>query len=180
MTDPAIGVLKFWWDAGPEAWFTSDPAFDAKVAGALLSLHESAAAGRLDAWVETPHGALALIILFDQVPRNVFRGTARAFETDRQALKLATDALERGYPDAFPPLARTFFFLPFEHAEDMDAQQLSVDLFRRNGDRETYFYALLHMDAIRRFGRFPHRNAVLGRLSTPDEEHYLATGGFRA
>jgi uncharacterized protein (DUF924 family) len=179
MADTASTVLKFWWEAGPAAWFTADPAFDARVREALGALHEQAAAGALDGWAETPHGALALLILLDQVPRNIHRGTAGAFATDAKARAVAHAALAAGHPDAFPPLARTFFYLPFEHSEDMADQSLSVDLFRALGDRETYFYALLHMDAIRRFGRFPHRNAILGRQSTPEEEVYLATGGFR-
>ena len=179
MADPALAVLSFWWAAGPACWFTADPAFDEKVRGALGSLHEEAAAGRLDHWAGTPHGALALILLMDQVPRNIFRGTPRAFATDARALALAEAALAAGHPDAFPQEARTFFYLPFEHAEDMAAQTRSVDLFRMLGDRETYFYALVHMDAIRRFGRFPHRNAILGRPSTPEEEAWLASGGFR-
>ncbi|BBE73084.1 DUF924 family protein [Oharaeibacter diazotrophicus] len=179
MIPTAAEVLSFWWDAGPAAWFSADPAFDARVAAELGRAHEEAAAGRLSAWADTPDGALALILLTDQVPRNAFRGTARAFATDPIALATARHALDAGFPRVFPPVARAFFYLPFEHAEDMGAQALSVDLFRALGDRETYFYALVHLDAIRRFGRFPHRNAVLGRVSTPEEEAYLASGGFR-
>jgi uncharacterized protein (DUF924 family) len=180
MADTPAAVLKFWWDAGPAAWFTADPAFDDRVRAELGGLHEAAAAGSLDGWAETPQGALALLILLDQVPRNIFRGTPRAFASDGRAREIARAALAAGFPDVFPPSVRGFFYLPFEHSEDMADQDLSVDLFRGLGDRESYFYALLHMDAIRRFGRFPHRNGFLGRASTPEEEHYLATGGFRA
>ncbi len=180
MADRASEVLSFWWAAGPNAWFTADDGFDARCRDTLGALHEEAASGGCAGWASTPHGALAEIILLDQVPRNVFRGTPRAFATDGRALAAAYAALAAGHPDAFPPVARAFFYLPFEHAEDMAAQSLAVDLFRGLGDREMYFYALLHMDAVRRFGRFPHRNAVLGRVSTPEEEAYLASGGFRA
>lgn len=180
MTDKATEVLSFWWSAESAAWFSADPAFDDRVRAALGDLHEEAAAGGCAGWAATPHGALAEILLLDQVPRNIFRGTPRAFATDGRALAAAHAALAANHPAAFPPVARAFFFLPFEHAEDMEAQSLAVDLFRGLGDRELYFYALLHMDAIRRFGRFPHRNAILGRASTAEEEAYLASGGFRA
>lgn len=179
MAERAFDVLDFWWRAGPAAWFRADPDFDRRVRDELLGLHEAAARGELDGWADGPHGALALILLLDQVPRNVFRGTARAFATDEKALLLAEAALARGFPRAFPVQARFFFYLPFEHAEDMAAQERSVDLFRGLGDEQGHFYALIHMDAIRRFGRFPHRNAILGRTSTPEEEAYLASGGFR-
>lgn len=175
----AVDVLGFWWAAGPAKWFNSDPAFDDAVRDTLLPLHEAAAAGRLDGWEATPHGRLALILLTDQVPRNVFRGTPRAFATDPIALGLAGRALDRRDPDVFPMPARMFFWLPFEHAEDMAAQERSVDLFRTCGSQEAYLYALVHLDAIRRFGRFPHRNAILGRKTTAEEEAWLSTGGFR-
>lgn len=175
-----IEVLKFWWDAGPEAWFRSDPAFDDTVRAVLGPLAADAVAGMLDDWSSTPHGSLALILLLDQAPRNIHRGTPAAFAADSRALAVARQALANGFPDAFPPLARSFFYLPFQHAEDMETQSQGVDLYRALGDREGYFYALVHMDAIRRFGRFPHRNAVLGRASSAEEEAYLASGGFRA
>lgn len=179
MTERAFEVLDFWWMAGPAAWFRSDPDFDRRVERELLALHEAAARGDLDGWADSPHGALALLILLDQVPRNVFRGTPRAFATDEKALAIAETAIARGFHRAFPVAARFFFYLPFEHAEDMAAQDRSVDLFRQAGDEQGHLYALIHMDAIRRFGRFPHRNAILGRTSTPEEEAYLASGGFR-
>jgi uncharacterized protein (DUF924 family) len=176
----AFDVLRFWWDAGPDAWFRSDPAFDDRVRQVLGPRAEEAAAGKLDDWAETAPGALALIILLDQVPRNVHRGTPAAFATDARALAVARKAIEKGFPDAYPPIGRSFFYLPFQHAEDMETQSLSVDLYRALGDKDGYYYALVHMDAIRRFGRFPHRNGFLGRKSTPEEEAYLASGGFRA
>jgi uncharacterized protein (DUF924 family) len=183
MTEEAAGtpadVLKFWWDAGPEAWFRSDPAFDARVRIVLGPASEAAAARRLDGWAETPHGALARIILLDQVPRNIHRGTPAAFACDPLALEAAYAALAAGHPDVFPKAVRTFFYLPFEHAEDLAAQALAVDLIRPLG-QEGHYYALMHYEAIARFGRFPHRNAILGRESTPEEAAWLAAGGFRA
>ncbi|WP_181701291.1 DUF924 family protein [Chthonobacter albigriseus] len=180
MTDAAIDVLSFWWDAGPAAWFAGGADFDARCAEALGALHEQAAAGDLDDWEATPHGTLALLILLDQIPRNIFRRTPRAFATDAKALKIAERAVEKRFPEAFPVDVRAFFYLPFEHAEDIAAQTRSVDLFRALKNRELDYYALVHMDAIRRFGRFPHRNEILGRTSTPEEIAYLQSGGFRA
>lgn len=176
----AFDVLDFWWTAGPESWFQRSDDFDQSIKDRFLALYESAAGGELDAWDETPHGALALILLLDQFPRNMFRDSPRAFASDTLALDVARRALDAGFHRAFPNPAKAFFFLPFEHAEDMDAQEISVDLFRQHGSQETYLYALIHMDVIRRFGRFPHRNKVLGRHSTPDEVRFLDEGGFSA
>jgi uncharacterized protein (DUF924 family) len=173
-----IDVLRFWWAAGPEAWFRSDPDFDARVGTVLGPLAAEALAGGLVEWEETPHGALALLLLLDQVPRNTRRGTAEAFAGDDRALAVARRAVAAGFVDAFPPQVRSFFILPFEHAEDIQCQEQSVDLFRRLSDRESLHWALLHYEAVSRFGRFPHRNAILGRQSTPEEEAWLASGGF--
>jgi uncharacterized protein (DUF924 family) len=172
-------VLKFWWDAGPEAWFRSDPAFDDRVRAVLGPAAAAARECRLDAWAATPHGALARIILLDQVPRNIFRGTPDAFASDPLALDAARAALDSGFPDVFPKEARAFFYLPFEHAEDLEAQAHAVDLMRPLG-REAHYYALMHYEAIARFGRFPHRNVVLGRESTHAETVWLEAGGFKA
>ena len=175
--DDPIAVLEFWWRAGPEKWFAADAGFD-DACRRFSHLIEAAAAGRLDAWAETPHAALALVIVTDQVPRNVFRGTERAFATDAKALLVATAAVDRGFDRAFPVMARKFFFLPFMHAEDLAAQERGLDLYRALGDQEGYHYMLIHFDVIRRFGRFPHRNAMLGRQTTTAEAAYLASGGF--
>lgn len=176
--DIALDVLAFWWHAGPARWFASDAAFDATCAGHLAT-HEQAAAGDLSVLEATPHGTLALLILLDQIPRNIFRGTPRAFATDAEALRLARQAEERRFPDAYPSPARNFFLLPFMHAEDLATQERSVDLFRATSDHDNLHYALLHHEAVARFGRFPHRNAVLGRTSTPAEIAWLEAGGFR-
>ena len=178
MTDPdALEILDFWWRAGPDRWFGGGAAFDADCA-TFTALHERAAAGDCDGWAAEPAGALARIILLDQLPRNLFRGTPRAFATDAAALAAAEAALGHGFDRAYPTAARPFFYLPFMHAEDLAAQDRSLDLFRILGERENYHYALLHHDPVRRFGRFPHRNAILGRPSSPEEDAYLASGGF--
>jgi uncharacterized protein (DUF924 family) len=179
-TASAFEVLDFWWRAGPAKWFARSGEFDAECRDRLGELHMLAAAGELDHWAGAPHSMLALIILLDQISRNIHRDDARAFAQDAAALALAEQAVEKGFDLAYPLPARAFFYMPFEHAEDIAAQERSVDLFRAAGDREFDYYALVHLDVIRRFGRFPHRNEVLGRETTDAERRYLDTGGFSA
>ncbi|MDJ0931634.1 MAG: DUF924 family protein [Breoghania sp.] len=157
--DP-FDILDFWWSAGAMKWFARDDGFDAEIRERFGEINAVAARGGFDGWAETPHGSLALILVLDQFSRNLFQNDAHGFHR------------------AFLREARTFFFLPFEHAEDMAAQEMSVNLFRQNGEQTTYLYALIHMDVIRRFGRFLHRNDVLSRTITQPERDYLATGGF--
>jgi uncharacterized protein (DUF924 family) len=171
-------VVAFWSEAGPERWFEKDEAFDADVRRRFLATHEAAAAGKLAAWEETAQGALALLILLDQFPRNMFRNSARAFATDPQARAIAAAALLRGFDAEVPAQLRGFFYLPFEHSEDMADQDRALALYKAAGDRGNLKWAELHADIIRRFGRFPHRNAVLGRVTTPDEQAFLDAGGF--
>lgn len=176
----SIDVLDFWWNAGPQKWFASSKEFDAEIAERFLPTIEAAKEGKLSSWTATADGALALIILLDQFTRNVYRGSARAFDADPTAREIADKAVRAGFDKAFPKEVRAFFYLPFEHAEDIDLQERSVDLFRALGDQGFYTYALEHMDVIRRFGRFPHRNAVLGRDTTAAEQAFLDSGGFSA
>lgn len=173
----ALDLLAFWWRAGPERWFAADAAFDEDCAR-FRALYETAAAGGLDGWRTTAAGSLALIVLTDQIPRNVFRGTPQAFATDPLALAHARHAVGSGFDRGWPIPARGFFYLPFTHAEDLAAQEEGLDVFRATGDQDGYFHALVHHDAIRRFGRFPHRNPILGRETTPAEQAYLDSGGF--
>jgi len=175
-----LDVLDFWWQAGAAKWFAKDDKFDARCKKTFLAAVEAASAGDLDHWADTADGALALLLLLDQMPRNVYRGTPDAFKADSKAVEVAEQALAKGFDRAFPKDARVFFYLPFEHSENMAHQERCVDLCRVLGDQELYHYALIHMDVIRRFGRFPHRNAVLGRQSTPEEEAYMESGGFSA
>ncbi|MFG1280100.1 DUF924 family protein [Xanthobacter autotrophicus] len=173
-------VLAFWLAAGRDEWFGGGAAFDDEVREALLPAHEAALAGTLDDWRETPEGALAWIILMDQVPRNVFRATPRAFATDARALAAAEQAVARGF-DGAPGIAaalRSFFYLPFMHAEDGAAQARCVDLYGALGQEEGVRYALVHKEIIDRFGRFPHRNPILGRPMSAEEQAYLDGGGF--
>jgi uncharacterized protein (DUF924 family) len=174
----ALGVVGFWRAAGYARWFASDPLFDALVRLRLGRLRDRAAAGALDGWIASPQGALALIILLDQAPRNLFRGTPQAFATDALALTAAEEAIALGHDARVAAPMRSFFYLPFEHAEDLACQRRCVALFRALGDAEGLRYAEIHRDVVERFGRFPHRNAILGRPSLPEEERFLAEGGF--
>ncbi len=172
-------VLEFWFAESNKAnWFKKDPAFDAECRR-FEALHERAAAGQLAAWQYTPDGALALVLCLDQFPRNLYRGTPRAFATDAKARAVSDWAVDRDFDLHFKTGDhRLFFYLPFEHSEDLDDQHRAVELVRtRCTDPEQLRYAHLHRDVIARFGRFPHRNAVLGRPSTPDEEEYLRQPG---
>ena len=173
----ASDIVDFWRAAGPERWFKKDTAFDAEIRRRFLAVHEAAAAGRLRGWEATAEGALALLILLDQFPRNMFRGEARSFATDAQARAIAAAALLRGFDTQVAPEMRTFFFLPFEHSEALADQERAVALYKAAGDTENLKWAELHADIIRRFGRFPHRNAILGRASTAEEAAFLTQPG---
>jgi uncharacterized protein (DUF924 family) len=170
-------IVAFWRAAGPQKWFKKDAAFDAAIRERFFSTYEAAAAGKL-AWEATPEDALALLLLLDQFPRNMFRGQARAFATDPLARAVAGRAIARGFDRQFPPAERIFCYLPFEHSEDIADQERSVALVRACGDADLVKWAELHADIIRRFGRFPHRNAVLGRRTTAEEQAFLDGGGF--
>ena len=167
-------VLAYWFDpATKPKWFNGGAAFDEEVRAELGPLFERAAAGELDGWAVETAGLLALVILFDQVPRNIHRGTPRAFATDPQALALARLAVDQGQDEALSLDQRLFLYLPFEHAEDLAEQERSVALFRALGDPGYLDYAVRHKDVIARFGHFPHRNAILGRASTSEEAAFL-------
>jgi uncharacterized protein (DUF924 family) len=171
-------VLAFWREAGPDKWFTRDDAFDADIRDKFLSAYEAAAAVQLADWERNAEGTLALLIVLDQFPRNMFRGDARCYATDELARAVAHRALKRGCDQDVPEAERGFFYLPFMHSEDMADQQRCVALYREAGNADVT-YAEEHADIIRRFGRFPHRNAALGRATTPEEQAFLDGGGFK-
>jgi uncharacterized protein (DUF924 family) len=174
----AADVLAFWRGAGSAKWFKKDAAFDAEIARRFSALWQQAAAASLPTWEDTPEGALALVILLDQFPRNMFRGDARAFATDTAARAVAEPAIARGFDQAVPASERLFFYLPFEHSENEADQARAIALVDALGDPDLTRWAKLHADIIRRFGRFPHRNKVLGRTSTHEEQAFLDAGGF--
>ena len=171
-------VLAFWRTAGPEKWFYKDTGFDGTIRETYLATYEAAAAGKLSGWETTPEGALALVIVLDQFPRNMFRGDTRAFAADRLAREAAERAIAQDFDMKVAPELRQFFYLPFEHSEEMPDQERCLALFRATGNAELVKWAELHADIIRRFGRFPHRNAVLGRDTTAEEQAFLDGGGF--
>lgn len=179
MTHPVqpTDVTTFWREAGPGKWFKKDEAFDADFRQRFLTAHEAAARGELDAWATTAKGTLALLILLDQFPRNAFRGTARMFATDAQAVDVARAALANGYDQTIEQELRNFFYLPFMHSEDLTDQELAMSLTQPLGEN-AHKFAVIHRDIIARFGRFPHRNPVLGRETTAEEQGFLDGGGF--
>jgi uncharacterized protein (DUF924 family) len=173
----AFSIVEFWREAGPSRWFAKDKDFDHRFRERLLSTHEAAARGELDGWLTKPTGALALIILLDQFPRNAFRGTPRMYATDAKARAAAAVAIEAGHDRAVPAELRLFIYLPFGHSEDAADQERSVALAEALGEPD-WSHAKRHRDIIRRFGRFPHRNPILGRNMTADEQRYLDEGGY--
>ena len=190
MDAQAQDVLDFWFlppdnrDYGQARgeWFRKDDAFDAHIRARFGALIDAAIEGGLRAWDATPHGALARLIVLDQFTRNVYRGTPRAFAGDAQALALAVALTQAGQDQQLPPMLRAFAYLPFEHAEDLAMQARAVELFQLLSQAQPGFdgmldYAQRHQEVIARFGRFPHRNAMLGRSSTPEEVEFLRQPG---
>lgn len=171
-------VVAFWREAGAERWFKKDAAFDDEIRRRFLTSYEAAAAGKLSLWEQSAEGALALLILLDQFPRNMFRGLPRAFASDALARAVAAGAIVRGFDSQVEPAMRQFFYVPFEHSENLADQERGVALYKAAGDADGLKWAELHADIIRRFGRFPHRNAALGRVTTPEEQAFLDGGGF--
>jgi uncharacterized protein (DUF924 family) len=182
-------VLDFWFGAEPvyaerkRLWFGKDAAVDGEIRRRFEGAWREAAGGGLESWEADAGGALALVLLLDQFPRNMFRDTPQAFATDGHALAVADRALRRRFDQTVPPIRRIFFYLPFEHSEHLADQERSVELAAQfRGDPElhdVYEYAVKHRDVIARFGRFPHRNAILGRESTPAEVEFLRQPGSR-
>ncbi len=182
MTTPApvttaTDVIHYWRDAGPKRWFRKDDAFDTDFRERFTAAHDAALRGELSAWATTAEGSLALLILLDQYPRNSFRGTARMFATDLLARDVAREALAAGHDMQTEEALRNFYYLPLMHSESLTDQNEALALCTALGS-DAQHHAQVHREIIVRFGRFPHRNAVLGRTSTPEEQAFLANGGF--
>ena len=170
-------LIDFWFaDANKPRWYDSNPAFDDMCRERFEALSSRAASGELDGWAESAEGALALIILLDQIPRNIYRGTKRAFASDQLAVTVAKHVIQAGTDQALDPEKRKFLYLPFMHSETLEEQERSVALATAMGDEKMLRYAKEHADIIQRFGRFPHRNTLLGRPNTDDEAAFLAAG----
>ena len=174
----AADVVAFWREAGADRWYTKDTAFDDEIRRRFLKAYEAAAAGKLAGWEQNAEGALALLLLLDQFPRNMFRGSARAFACDPLARAITAGAIVRGFDSQVERPMRQFFYVPFEHSEDLADQERGITLYKAVGDADGLKWAELHHDIIRRFGRFPHRNPALGRVTTPEERKFLDDGGF--
>ena len=178
-------VLAFWFgepdspDYGKpkKFWFQSTPQLDQQIRDEFKSVYQQALKGDLDTLMQTPEGSLALVIILDQFPRNMFRGTAQAFASDQKALNVAQEALAEDFDQQLLPIQRAFLYLPFEHSENLEDQERSVALFQELGDAENLKYAIDHRDTIAQFGRFPHRNAILNRESTKEEIEFLEKPG---
>ena len=180
MIDNSKEIIAFWREAGPKKWFATDAAFDAEIADRFSVLHGAAAQGAHDDWAESADGALALILVLDQFSRNLHRGSALAFASDAKALQIAEAALARGDDHSVSEGLQIFFYMPFEHSECLADQRTAIRLTHAMQNADYLKYAHVHHDVIRRFGRFPHRNAVLGRHTTAAEKAFLGDGGFTA
>jgi len=171
-------ILHFWFeDLDPKDWWRKDDALDARIAARFADIYRELQGGVPGAWLETPEGFLAAILVLDQFPRNMFRDTRQAFATDAQALKLAKRAIAQGMDAGLPPEKRAFIYLPFQHSEDSADQARSVELFTELGQALNLDFAVRHKAVIDRFGRFPHRNAILGRKSSDEEIAFLKQPG---
>jgi uncharacterized protein (DUF924 family) len=170
-------VVAFWREAGSALWFAKDAAFDRLFREIFLDAHKAALRGELDGWQATPNGVLALIVLLDQFPRNAFRGTPRMYASDALARRIADNAIVAALDQRLPDDLRTFIYLPFAHSEDIADQARSVALFQQLGEPDIS-NSRRHRDIIRRFGRFPHRNPILGRRMTMEEQDFLDQGGY--
>ncbi|WP_340242514.1 DUF924 family protein [Roseobacter sp. HKCCA2468] len=182
MTDPlAQEIIEFWIGAGPGEWYRRDDDFDAEIRARFGAAWQRAAAGAMDHWINAAPTALALMILLDQFPRNMFRADPRAFATDAKVLGLAKDALEMGHDLRIPEPERQFFYLPFMHSEDLADQTRAIELIETRMPQTgqgNVIHARAHAEIIRRFGRFPYRNADLGRDMTAEEQAFLDAGGY--
>lgn len=182
MTAKPQDVLGFWTAAGPAKWFAKSEAFDAALRLRFEPVHLAAARGKYDHWAADAEGALALVILLDQIPRNLYRDSGHAYATDGKARAIAAAAVAAGHDKAVAPELRPFFYLPYEHSESLADQETGIALFETllaaTGDADSLKWAIAHRDIIARFGRFPHRNKALGRTTTPAEQAFLDEGGF--
>src|SRR5258706_3006132 len=182
MATKAADIVEFWSHSGPSKWFKKPRAFDAAIRARFEAAHHAAARGELDAWAAQGDGALAFVLLLDQFPGNLWRGSAHAYATDPLARAYARAAVAAGHDRQVAAIFRPFFYLPFEHSEDLADQDFGLALYetleRETGDADSLKWSRLHRDIIVRFGRFPHRNRALGRPTSAAEQAFLDEGGF--
>ncbi|HEY9280445.1 MAG TPA: DUF924 family protein [Eoetvoesiella sp.] len=177
ITPDAASVITFWREAGPSLWFAKNTAFDETFRQRFLALHFAAARREQDAWLSSPYASLALVLLLDQFPRNAFRGTAHMYATDSLARYYAQTLIDSGFMGSIDDELKVFACVPFSHSESLDDQAHALDLYTKHAPRDMK-WAVEHYEIIQRFGRFPHRNGQLGRLTTPEEQQFLDGGGF--
>lgn len=170
-------IVQFWFEEARAQWFIKDEKFDQVITERFGETYRQAARGSLDGWADSQDGTIALVIVLDQFSRNMFRGSAQSFATDEKALHIAKAAVQNGLDLELAITKRKFLYMPFMHSENLDDQNMSVELFKQVGDRANVEYAIRHRDIVAQFGRFPHRNKVLGRSSTLDEEQFLLQPG---
>ncbi len=171
-----VDIIRYWFsDRLKKHWFASTPELDAEIRKQFESDWLAAAEGQRDAWRQTPEGALALIIVLDQFPLNMYRGMPKSFSTEAKAIEVCKRGIDAGFGEQLKKEHLGFFFMPLMHSENLTDQGLSVSMYERHGLAENLRFAQHHRDIVRRFGRFPHRNAILGRESTPEELEYLAS-----
>lgn len=171
-------ILDFWKTAGPGSWWRKDLKFDEEIRTRFNQLHQSAAARKLDSWRNEPKSCLALVLILDQFSRNLFRGSDQAFAQDAYGLELAKYAVTNEFDKGDPKELITFFYMPYMHSENIDDQEVCIELFRKTGIESSMEAAVEHRDIIAKFGRFPHRNKLLGRKSSDEEQAFLDGGGF--
>jgi uncharacterized protein (DUF924 family) len=180
MRDTKQEIIHFWFvETEPQLWFQKNDVFDARIRDRFFVTYEMARDGLCQSWSVDADGSLALCLVLDQFPRNLFRGLPQAYETDEPALLVSKRAVSKGFDQVLAPEKRRFLYMPFMHSEALSDQKRAVELFQAMRDVEplSYEYALRHMKVIEQFGRFPHRNAALGRETTPEEQVYLDAGG---
>ena len=177
--DPSA-IIHFWQQAGPEKWFVSDPEFDQEIKARFSHLPDQALAGQYDHWSEQASECLGLVLILDQFPRNIFRGSPEAFAYDDKAKQVATKIIDQGFDQTYQLPLKRFLYLPFMHSEKLKDQLYSIELCEKANDPDGVKFGQIHLDVIKKFNRFPHRNKVLGRQSTAEEIQFLEQGGFQA
>ena len=176
----ASEIISFWQEAGPEKWFVKDPAFDAQIQALYSDAPDKALNGTYDEWLGIPEKSLALILILDQFPRNIYRNSPKAYSYDEAAKQKAGNITAKGFDQSYPLPLKRFFYLPYMHSEKLEDQLYCIELCEKANDTEGVKFGQIHLDVIKKFNRFPHRNEVLGRQSTPEEIEFLQEGGFQA
>jgi uncharacterized protein (DUF924 family) len=176
----ATEIINFWQEAGPEKWFANNPDFDAQIQTLYSDAPDKTLNGTYDEWLGIPEKSLALILILDQFPRNIYRNSSKAYAYDEAAKQKASNIIAKGFDQSYPLPLKRFFYLPYMHSEKLEDQLYCIELCEKANDPDGVKFGQTHLDVIEKFNRFPHRNEVLGRQSTPEELDFLIEGGFQA